>query len=81
MITDQVRALRDQQGLPGMKILQFAYSGGPDNPYLIFNHPDNAVVYTGAHDNDTSLGWYKVLSDAERAHVDEYLGHSRDPMP
>ena len=81
VITDEVRALRDGQGMPGMKILQFAFSGGPDNPYLIFNHQENAVVYTGTHDNDTTLGWYKALNDDERAVVDEYLGHSRDPMP
>ena len=81
VITEEVRELRDGQGMPGMKILQFAFSGGPDNPYLIFNHPENAVVYTGTHDNDTTLGWYKTLGDDERATVDEYLGHSRDPMP
>ncbi len=81
VITDEVRALRDGQGLPGMKILQFAFSGGPDNPYLIFNHPENAVVYTGTHDNDTTLGWYQAQSSAERAHIDQYLGHSRNPMP
>ena len=63
VITDEVLALRDSQCLPGMKILQFAFSGEPDNPYLIFNHPENAVVYTGTHDNDTTLGWYKSLME------------------
>ena len=81
VITDEVRGLRDRQGLPGMKILHFAFSGGPDNPYLIFNHPENSVVYTGTHDNDTTLGWYESLGDGERAQVDEYLCHARDPMP
>ncbi len=81
VITEEVRGLRDRQAMPGMKILQFAFSGGPDNPYLLFNHPENSVVYTGTHDNDTTLSWYQGLSDAERAWVDENLGRSRDPMP
>jgi len=81
VITPGVEALRDGYGLPGMKILQFAFSGGAGNPYLIFNHPPNSVVYTGTHDNDTSLGWYKSLNDQERSLVDDHLGHSRDPMP
>jgi 4-alpha-glucanotransferase len=81
VITDEVRALRDRQGMPGMRILQFAFSGGPDNPYLPFRHTENSVVYTGTHDNDTTLGWYLALNDGERHTVDEYLGHSRDPMP
>jgi 4-alpha-glucanotransferase len=81
VITDEVRDLRDRQAMPGMKILQFAFSGGPDNPYLLFNHPKNSVVYTGTHDNDTTLSWYQGLNDEDRAHVDDYLGRSRDPMP
>jgi 4-alpha-glucanotransferase len=81
VITDEVRGLRDRQAMPGMKILQFAFSGGADNPYLLFNHPENSVVYTGTHDNDTTLSWYQGLSDGERAAVDEYLGRSREAMP
>jgi 4-alpha-glucanotransferase len=81
VITDAVRDLRDGQGMPGMVILQFAFSGGTDNPYLPFRHTENSVVYTGTHDNDTTLGWYRELTDEERALVDEYAGHSRDPMP
>lgn len=81
VITDEVRALRDRQAMPGMKILQFAFSGESDNPYLLFNHSENSVVYTGTHDNDTSLSWYQGLSDGARAEVDDYLGRSRDPMP
>jgi 4-alpha-glucanotransferase len=81
VITEEVKALRDRQGMPGMHILQFAFSGGPENPYLPFHHTENSVVYTGTHDNDTTLGWYRSLEDQERSLVDEYLGHSRDPMP
>ena len=81
VITPEVDALRRRYGLPGMKILQFAFSGGADNPYLPFHHTLDSVVYTGTHDNDTTLGWYNALDDATRAHVDQYLGHSREIMP
>ena len=81
IITPEVEALRRRHGLPGMKVLQFAFSGGSDNPYLPFRHEPNAVVYTGTHDNDTTLGWYLALEDHERAFVDDYLGRSREPMP
>lgn len=64
-----------------MKILQFAFSGGADNPYLPFRHETNSVVYTGTHDNDTTLGWYLGLDDDSRLYVDEYLGRSKEAMP
>jgi 4-alpha-glucanotransferase len=64
-----------------MKVLQFAFGGGPENPYLPYHHGVDAVVYTGTHDNDTTLGWYEALGEAERLHVDEYLGLSREEMP
>ena len=81
VITPEVDVLRKNLGLPGMKILQFAFSGGSDNPYLPFHHGKDCVVYTGTHDNDTTLGWYNSLDDATREHVDEYLGLSRELMP
>jgi 4-alpha-glucanotransferase len=81
IITPEVDALRTNHGLPGMKVLQFAFSGGPDNPYLPFRHGIDSVVYTGTHDNDTTLGWYLSLDDKSRAHVDEYLGRPKEPMP
>jgi len=81
VITPEVEALRDAFSLPGMKILQFAFSGGASNPYLPFNHPERSVVYTGTHDNDTTVGWYTALSEGERAHVDDYLGHPQELMP
>lgn len=80
-ITPEVVALLDQFGLPGMKVLQFAFGGGADNPYLPHNHVENGVVYTGTHDNDTTLGWYEGLSDHERNHLHEYLGHPGEPIP
>jgi 4-alpha-glucanotransferase len=81
VITEQVENLRRKYRLPGMKILQFAFSGGPENPYLPFHHDRDSVVYTGTHDNDTSLGWYLSLTQDERNHVDEYLGRPSEPMP
>jgi 4-alpha-glucanotransferase len=73
VITAEVNALRNQYHLPGMKILQFAFSGTEDNPYLPHHIEKNSVAYTGTHDNDTTLGWYQSMSDAQRAPVDAYL--------
>jgi len=81
LITPEVEALRLRHSFPGMKILQFAFDGGPANPYLPHNHHHLAVVYTGTHDNDTSVGWYKNLSAEGRNHVDEYLHSAGEPMP
>jgi len=67
VITEPVTRLRRELGFPGMLVLQFAFDGRPDNPYLPENHEEHAVVYTGTHDNDTALGWWRSLSPAERA--------------
>ncbi len=75
VITPEVEKLRDDVGLPGMKVLQFAWSG-PDNAFLPHEHPQHAVVYSGTHDNDPTLGWWKHLADpATRSLVAEYAGH------
>ncbi len=81
IITAGVDALRDKFGLPGMKVLQFAFNGDAKNPYLPSQYQSNTVVYTGTHDNDTTLGWYRALDDHTRNFVDEYLGYSQEPMP
>ena len=73
MITPEVDALRNKYQLPGMKILQFAFDGDPENVYLPHNHQRNCVVYTGTHDNDTTLGWYRQLDEGTRALVRDYL--------
>lgn len=73
IITAEVDALRNKYRLPGMKILQFAFSGTDDNPYLPQHIEPNSVVYTGTHDNDTTLGWYRSLDEQQRGHVDAYL--------
>ncbi len=74
VITPEVDALRDRFEFPGMKILHFAFGGGPDNPYLPFIYTRNCVVYTGTHDNNTTVGWFNQLSDWERENVLRYLG-------
>ncbi len=61
-ITDDVRDLIDALGRPGMAVLQFAFSHGPDNPSLPHNNLRNLVLYTGTHDNDTFRGWWKKLA-------------------
>lgn len=81
IITPEVEQLRDRFGMPGMNVLQFAFNGDTDNPYLPFQHKTNSVVYTGTHDNDTTLGWYRTLGDSERRLVNEYLGFPGEPMP
>jgi 4-alpha-glucanotransferase len=73
-ISPEVIALRDKFAFPGMKILQFAFGGGADNPFLPFNYDRNFVVYTGTHDNDTTIGWFSQLGDYERHRVEAYLG-------
>jgi 4-alpha-glucanotransferase len=74
LITDEVEELRDEFNFPGMKILQFAFDSDADNPYLPFNYPTNSVVYTGTHDNDTTLGWFNKRSPEAQEHVRQYLG-------
>jgi len=67
VITEPVRRLRKELGLPGMLVLQFAFDGRAGNPYLPAHHAELAVVYTGTHDNDTTRGWWDSLSEEERA--------------
>ncbi len=81
IITEEVVRLRKRHGLPGMRILQFAFDGHPENPYLPHNHTQDSVVYTGTHDNDTTLGWWDGLDAGTRQRIVEYLGLSPEPMP
>ncbi|EGK87539.1 4-alpha-glucanotransferase [Microcoleus vaginatus PCC 9802] len=74
VITPEVEALRDRFEFPGMKILQFAFGAGPDDPFWPFNYDPNCVVYTGTHDNDTTVGWFNQLQDYQRDEVYRYLG-------
>ncbi|RKZ75358.1 MAG: 4-alpha-glucanotransferase [Gammaproteobacteria bacterium] len=81
IITHEVTALRERFDLPGMKILQFAFDGGPDNPYLPHNHIEHCVVYTGTHDNQTTLGWFQELPVHLQQYVCEYLHTQPHEMP
>jgi 4-alpha-glucanotransferase len=74
LITRPVHALRKQFGLPGMRVLQFAFGGSPEARFLPHNHTRNTVVYTGTHDNDTTRGWYAGVGDKERDFARRYLG-------
>ncbi len=80
-ITPEVIALRRRFGIPGMKVLQFAFDGDPQNLYLPHNVERASVLYTGTHDNDTTLGWYASLDEATRRRVHDYLGWPGEPAP
>jgi 4-alpha-glucanotransferase len=81
IITKEVDELREKYHLPGMKILQFAFGGGADNPYLPENIDENSVVYTGTHDNDTTLGWYQTLDEPAKTHLHTLLEMNTPNMP
>jgi len=73
LITPDVIALRDQFGLPRMRVLQFAFDGKSDNTHLPDNYVSNTAVYTGTHDNPTTRGWFEELPDQEKQTVWDYL--------
>ncbi len=73
VITPEVRALQEELGLPGMRVLQFAFSDTPESHDLPHNYIPNAVVYTGTHDNDTTRGWFNTSVGQEREFALEYL--------
>jgi 4-alpha-glucanotransferase len=80
-ITPEVIELRKAIGVPGMKVLQFAF-GQINSPHLPHNHDANTVVYSGTHDNDTGRGWFENATDEERELAEEYLGmHGADDAP
>jgi 4-alpha-glucanotransferase len=85
LITADVRALRDQFQLPGTRVLQFAFDGHSDNPYLPHNYVSNTVVYTGTHDNNTTCGWFEELPDDQQQNLWHYLkrpkGESSEAAP
>jgi 4-alpha-glucanotransferase len=75
VITDDVTALRDGLGLPGMAVLQFAFTPSPRSEFVPYLLRRNTVVYTGTHDNNTTLGWYMGdATDEEKDYVRRYLG-------
>ncbi len=76
IITPEVEALRAKYELPGMKILHFAFGGDENNPYLPHNIEENSVIYTGTHDNNTTLGWYESISEDEQQNVNAYISEN-----
>ena len=75
-VTDSVRQLVRDSGFPGMKVLQFAFDSrdtGSARDYLPHNYTENAVVYTGTHDNDTTIGWFEAISDDDWNLARDYL--------
>lgn len=79
-LTDSVRKLLSDSGFPGMKIIQFAYGAGPYNEYMPHYHKYNSVVYTGTHDNMTTLGWLEDSTTGKETiqHIIKYHGFSKD---
>ena len=71
-LTKSVLRLVKKTGYPGMKVLQFAFEGDPDNAYLPHNYPTNAIVYTGTHDNDTTRGWFTTADRKQRKFIKQY---------
>lgn len=79
-ITPDVTALRETFQLPGMKILQFAFSSDAEDPFLPHNYVIDCVAYTGTHDNDTSRGWYENASQKEQDFCRRYLARSGEDI-
>ena len=80
VITTDVEKLRENFGLPGMKILQFAFDGNEDNPYLPKNiDGENWVVYTGTHDNSTTISWWECLENNSKTRIKDEYKFSENP--
>ncbi len=79
-LTDSVRDLRANTGLPSMAVLQFAFGGEGDNYYLPHNVYSNTALYPGTHDNNTSIGWYNSADEQTQDHVRRYLDVNGDSI-
>ncbi len=80
VITPDVEELRDEFDFPGMKILEFAFDSSEANDYIPYNYVKNCIVYTGTHDNDTVVGWYKSAGAADRKQVLDYTDHDESEL-
>jgi 4-alpha-glucanotransferase len=78
LITPDVVALRERHGIPGMAVLQFAFGDTGAHAYLPHRLGANRVIYTGTHDNDTTLGWWSMLGEKERSAVTALVGSCED---
>ena len=74
VLSPAVKDLLAASGFPGMAILQFAFAGDASDPFLPHNHKQHSVVYTGTHDNDTTVGWWAAATEHEHHHARAYLG-------
>lgn len=81
LITDAVHQLRQACGLPGMRIAHFAFGDSPANPYLPHHFEPHTVAYTGTHDNNTTLGWWRHATPGERQAARHYLGPGMEHSP
>ena len=79
VITPDVIALRERYNFPGMRLFQFAFWENADDEFLPHNYPENCVAYTGTHDNDTTVSWFKLAPGNEKRFCKSYLGgHTHD---
>lgn len=76
VITDDVIELKDAFALPGMKVLQFAFDGNTQNPHLPHQHKAVDLIYTGTHDNDTTLGWLNNAQNYNKPFLERYSGYN-----
>ncbi len=74
LITPEVEALRQELGMPGMKVLQFGFSDKGAHIHLPYRYAPDTVAYTGTHDNDTTQGWWQTAGKVERCAVEAYVG-------
>ena len=81
VITPDVEALRRGFGLPGMRVLQFGFGGNPEDVHLPHMYDANSIVYTGTHDNDTSMGWFLSLDSETQRRVEYFLRLTPGAMP
>jgi len=81
LITDDVEKLRHAFHIPGMAVLQFAFGDKPNNPYLPHNLNRSDFVYTGTHDNNTTVGWFQEADDDVRNQIIDYCFNSNEDMP
>ena len=79
-ITPDVNQLLEQFNFPGMRILVFAFNSGESNEFLPHHYPENCIVYTGTHDHDTAVGWFKRIEEGERSFAQRYLNSSGEEI-
>ena len=80
VITPDVEELRDGFGFPGMKILEFAFDSSEANDYIPNNYVKNCIVYTGTHDNDTVIGWFRSAGSSDKKQVLDYLNRNENEI-